>query len=118
MKSEKPSSVSLMKTEKIIMTNFIENFIQLNFGLQLVIIYLFIINIVTFFYFGLDKIKARLSHRRISEKILWFFPAIGGSIGALAGMYFFRHKTKKASFQTGIAIILAIQILLLYFLFG
>lgn len=96
----------------------IEFFAQLTLLTQIIIIYLIIINIVTFFYFGLDKTRSELSKRRISERMLWFLSAIGGSVGALLGMKFFRHKTKKMSFQAGIAVILAIQILLLYFLFG
>lgn len=99
------------------MTILIKNFAQLYIIYQLLIIYLIIINIATFFYFGIDKTRSELSKRRISEKMLWFLSAIGGSTGALIGMKFFRHKTKKLSFQAGIAIILALQILLLYFLF-
>lgn len=95
----------------------IEFFANLNVSTQLIIIYLIIINVVTFFYFGLDKTRSELSRRRISEKMLWFLTAIGGSIGALIAMKFFRHKTQKVSFQAGIAVILAIQILLFYFLF-
>ncbi|MBU2542124.1 DUF1294 domain-containing protein [Patescibacteria group bacterium] len=83
---------------------------------QLLIIYLVSINIITFFYFGLDKLKSQLSHRRVSEKTLWILSAIGGSLGALLGMNFFRHKTKKLSFQAGIAVILAGQICLILLL--
>ena len=92
-------------------------FIQLNIVTQILIIYLVIINIITFFYFGIDKIKSQIAgKRRISEKTLWILSTIGGSAGALLGMNFFRHKTKKMSFQAGIAIILAGQILVIYFI--
>ncbi len=74
------------------------------------------INIITFFYFGLDKLKSQLQHRRISEKMLWILSAIGGSVGALLGMNFFRHKTKKLSFMAGIAVTLMVQISLILFL--
>ena len=94
----------------------IEWFSQLNLTTQLFIIYLVIINLITFFYFGIDKLKSQLVRQRISEKTLWILSTIGGSIGALAGMNFFRHKTKKISFQAGIAIILAVQILILYYI--
>lgn len=89
-------------------------FTELSFHIQLLTVYLLVINIITFFYFGLDKLKSQLSHRRVSEKTLWILSAIGGSLGALLGMNFFRHKTKKLSFQAGIAMILAGQILLVY----
>lgn len=71
------------------------------------------INVATFFYFGVDKLKAHWKHRRISERMLWGLALIGGSVGALAGMHFFRHKTKKVSFQVGIAVIIALQLGLL-----
>lgn len=44
--------------------------------------------------------------------------ALGGSIGSLAGMYLFRHKTKHKEFTTGIPVILVLQLALaVYFLF-
>jgi len=91
-------------------------FTNLPLPTQILITYLVLINIITFFYFGLDKLKSQLQHRRISEKTLWILSAIGGSLGALLGMNFFRHKTKKLSFQAGIAVILAGQICLILFL--
>tara|TARA_B100000700_G_C14994511_1_gene833069 strand:- start:530 stop:835 length:306 start_codon:yes stop_codon:yes gene_type:complete len=72
------------------------------------------ITVLTFFFYGFDKMRSRYNDRRIPEKTLWFLALIGGSLGAIAGMSFFRHKTKKLSFQTGIALILMVQILLLY----
>lgn len=80
------------------------------------IIYLIIINIVTFFVFGIDKKKAKKSKWRISEKALFVLSAIGGSAGALAGMYTFRHKTKKTAFKIGIPAILIVQIVLIFFI--
>ena len=92
-------------------------FIKLNLTTQFLLIYLVTINIITFFYFGLDKLKSRIAgKRRISERTLWILSFIGGSAGGLLGMKFFRHKTKKISFQAGIAIILAGQILSIYLL--
>jgi uncharacterized membrane protein YsdA (DUF1294 family) len=46
----------------------------------------------------------------VREKTLWLLALLGGSPAALAGMHVFRHKTKKLSFQAGLAAILAIQI--------
>lgn len=83
---------------------------------QLLLIYLVVINTVTFFYFGWDKFQSTLRKPRINEKMLWFLAAIGGSIGALAAMHFFRHKTKKLSFQAALAIILMLQIWLVVFM--
>lgn len=83
---------------------------------KILIIYLEIINLLTFFYFCIDKIKARHGSRRVSEMMLWVLALAGGSLGALLGMKFFRHKTKKLSFQAGIAVILAIQISIAVFI--
>lgn len=75
------------------------------------------INLVTFIYFGWDKMRSETAKaRRIPEKILWLLTLIGGSVGALSGMHLFRHKTKKLSFQAGIAVILCLQIWLIYWL--
>lgn len=86
-------------------------FLELPFWQQAVLAYIVGINIVTFFYFGFDKLKSMMTRRRrVPEKMLWFLAFIGGSIGALLGMQFFRHKTRKLSFQAGIAIIIALQV--------
>lgn len=83
---------------------------------KLFIIYFIIINIVTFTVFGIDKYKAQKSKWRTPEKILFLLSAIGGSVGALAGMYTFRHKTKKPAFKFGIPAILVVQIALICFM--
>ncbi len=86
-------------------------FLNLSVTLQILVIYLIVINILTFFYYGFDKMRSHADNaRRVSEKTLWLLALIGGSVGALFGMRFFRHKTKKASFQAGIAVIIAIQV--------
>ncbi|PJA90407.1 MAG: DUF1294 domain-containing protein [Candidatus Magasanikbacteria bacterium CG_4_9_14_3_um_filter_32_9] len=91
---------------------FIKWFLDFTLLAQILIIYLIIINIATFFYFGLDKMKASLAHKRISEKKLWTLSMVGGSLGGILGMHFFRHKTQKLSFQIIMAIILSVQICL------
>lgn len=79
-----------------------------------VIGYAFFINIMTFFYFGLDKIRAIAGGKtRIPEKTLFILIGIGGSIGALAAMNVFRHKTKKTSFHLILAGIIVIHLLLI-----
>jgi uncharacterized membrane protein YsdA (DUF1294 family) len=95
----------------------IDFFIQLPLLTQIIIGYFVFINILTFFYFGIDKIKARGGKRRVSEKKLWILSLIGGSIGALLGMHYFRHKTKKISFQFILALVIFIQLGIAYLLF-
>lgn len=78
--------------------------------MKLLTLYLLCVNVVTFFVYGVDKSKAKRGAYRISEKTLLTLAAIGGSIGAGAGMWFFRHKTKKAKFFLGVPIIFLIQV--------
>ena len=78
-----------------------------------IIFYLVIINIFEFIIMGLDKLLAIKHKYRIPEFTLLFFSAIGGSIGAIAGMYVFHHKTQKPRFYVGIPIIIILQILLI-----
>ena len=81
-------------------------------------VWLFGINLVTFFVFGLDKWKAKHKEkkgtvRRVPEKTLFLLAALGGSVGALAGMKVWHHKTLHKSFRFGIPAILTLQILVL-----
>lgn len=91
-------------------------FINLPILSQLLVIYFIVINLITFFYFGFDKMRSQINERRVRERTLWLLALIGGSAGALLGMHFFRHKTKKISFQAVIAVILTAQIWLVYYL--
>ena len=79
-------------------------------------IYLIGINILTFLIFGADKWKAKRDKWRIPEDTLIWLAIAGGSVGALLGMYLFRHKTKHKKFLIGIPVILLVQVGLLYFL--
>lgn len=72
--------------------------------------YLLVVNILAFVLFGIDKQKARRNMWRIPEKTLLLSAVIGGSIGAVFGMQFFHHKTRKAKFAVGVPVILLVQI--------
>ena len=74
--------------------------------------YLLLVNLCTFFLFAEDKKRAKKDMWRIPERTLVLFALFGGSIGALAGMYVFRHKTKKWKFRIGIPLILGMQMIL------
>ena len=80
-------------------------------------VWLVLINVVTFFVFGLDKWKAkrkmkRESVRRVPEKTLFLLAILGGSVGALLGMKVWHHKTLHKSFRFGIPAILILQIVI------
>lgn len=74
------------------------------------LIYLLIVNAVSFLLMLIDKQKAKKKKWRIPEATLMGFAAIGGSIGALMGMYTFRHKTLHKKFTLGIPAILIVQL--------
>ena len=75
-----------------------------------------LINIIGFVLVALDKHKARKHLWRIPEKYFFFIAVIGGSIGVYISMLLFRHKTRHWYFMLGIPMILALQMLLAYFL--
>ena len=77
---------------------------------KIVIIYLVIINVVTFFMYGIDKWKAKRSKWRISEATLLLLAVIGGSIGAWLGMKVWHHKTLHKKLRFGVPTIIIIQL--------
>ena len=80
--------------------------------------YLLIINLVALFLMWRDKRLAKKENaRRIPEKTLFLSALLGGSIGAIAGMRLFRHKTKHWYFVIGMPAILIAQIALAVLLF-
>lgn len=74
------------------------------------VIYLLVVNVVAFALMGIDKRKAVKQQWRIPEKTLFLSAIIGGSIGSIAGMQMFRHKTKHWYFVAGMPAILVVQI--------
>ena len=72
--------------------------------------YLVVINVVTFFLYGIDKWKAKRSKWRIEESTLIWWAVAGGSIGALLGMKAWHHKTLHTKFTWGIPAILIAQL--------
>ena len=74
------------------------------------IIYLAAVNVVTFFMYGIDKVKAKRSKGRISEAALLWMAVIGGSIGAWLGIKIWHHKTMHKKFKYGVPAIIILQI--------
>lgn len=77
--------------------------------MELLYLYLILMNAAAFFLMLADKRKAMKNQWRIPESTLIGSAILGGSIGALMGMYTFRHKTKHPEFTVGIPLILALQ---------
>lgn len=87
------------------------------FTMKNFIIYILSINLIGFFIMWLDKHKARKGSWRIPEKTLFIITGIGGGIGTTAGMFVFRHKTKKLNFLIGFPFITILEIILaIYYL--
>ena len=66
-----------------------------------------------FLMLGMDKWNAIRHRWRVPEKMLYIMAVCLGSLGILAGMYAFRHKVSKPSFQFVLALILFVQVGLL-----
>lgn len=81
-------------------------------GWTVLLVWLAVINLLTFIVYGADKHRARKGKWRVPEKTLFLLPLLGGSIGALLGMRVFHHKTKHWYFVWGIPAILLAQIAL------
>ena len=86
------------------------------FTVQNIVIYLIIINIIGFFAMWIDKRKAQKGRWRISEQALFYITLLGGGIGTIAGLYTFRHKTKKLRFTIGLPVILISEIVIAIYL--
>lgn len=85
---------------------------------SIVLIYLAAINVVSFFTYGIDKLKARKDKWRIPEATLLWMAVLGGSIGAWLGMKAWHHKTLHKKFKFGVPAILIIQLALVLFIWG
>ena len=94
--------------------------------LNIALIYLVIINVVSFFVYGIDKWKAKKSKWRIRETSLLGLAVLGGSVGAWLGMKVWHHKTQHKGgnrdidnivggyqFRYGVPAIIIIQLLLI-----
>lgn len=80
------------------------------------IAYLFLVNVVTLVCFLVDKARAAGRSSRIPEATLLGLGLVGGSAGALLGMYLVRHKTQKWYFKFTLPVMLAAQIAIVWWL--
>ena len=73
-----------------------------------------ITSLTAFFLYGSDKYRAKKNRYRIPEKVLLGIAVVGGSLGAMAGMQIFRHKTKKLKFLLGVPLCLLLNALIFW----
>ncbi len=85
-------------------------------GIGKLLLYLLAINVIAFLAMGIDKWKAKRGAWRIPEQTLLSLVLLGGGIGGIAGMYTFRHKTKKPRFYIGFPAILIMEIVALIYI--
>ncbi|KAF2511347.1 DUF1294 domain-containing protein [Flavobacterium foetidum] len=82
--------------------------------MKVLLLYFLFVNSLTFLLVGYDKFQARRHNRRIPESVLFILAFIGGTIGLLTGMFFFRHKTSKTTFIMKFLYIILVQGVLIY----
>jgi len=82
------------------------------------IIYLIVINIVSFIVMAADKKHAVKKQRRLPESVLLTLAFIGGSVGAMLGMLICRHKTRHLKFTLLFPLFLILHIVIALLLAG
>ena len=82
---------------------------------DILIAWLISITIVTLLAYRYDKSIAGTDRFRVPERVLLLLALAGGTLGAIAGMYFIgeHHKTSKTSFMLPFFGILAVQAVLI-----
>ncbi len=85
--------------------------------MDLFIIWLTIINIITFLIYGYDKFQAKRGGWRVPEKVLHGLALAGGFIGGWIGRAVFHHKTRKPIFTVVLSISTLIYVGITYFFF-
>ena len=82
---------------------------------QILLIYLGIMNLVTFIAFAIDKANARAHRSRIRIVTLLGLSFAGGSVGGLISMYLLHHKTQKDYFAVGMPLIIIMQVVVIFY---
>lgn len=87
-----------------------------DFDLKFVLLYIILINLVTFFLYAWDKWLAQNHRRRIRERNLLLVSLLGGAMGGLISMHIFHHKTRHFKFKWGLPLMLFLHVSLLFYL--
>jgi uncharacterized membrane protein YsdA (DUF1294 family) len=85
----------------------------------LLLVWVGFMSFITFLVYGADKRAAQRGMWRTPEATLLTLGFLGGTLGAIAAMLFFRHKTRKSSFLSAFTFTTCMQVAaiaaLLYF---
>ena len=76
------------------------------------VVWLFLINILSFVAFGIDKRRAQKHRWRLPEAFLLLLSVLGGALGAWLGMKTFHHKTRHPKFYIGLPLIFWIELVI------
>lgn len=79
---------------------------------KVALIYVVIVNVITYGLFGWDKFQAKRGGGRISEKTLLTLCAAGGASGGLIAMNAFKHKRQKSLFKVAVPLLLVVHVVL------
>lgn len=83
-----------------------------------VIVFFLTVNLFSFIVMLVDKNKSRINNaQRISEGMMFFLASSFGSVGVYAGMFAFRHKTRKWYFLVGIPMLMIQNCAFLYLVY-
>lgn len=97
-----------------IIAEFINNNIRF-----LIFAWILVASVVAFAITICDKYKAVYrSKKRISERALFTWAALGGAFVMLLTMKAISHKTKHKRFMIGLPVIILIQTLIIWFVFS
>jgi uncharacterized membrane protein YsdA (DUF1294 family) len=66
---------------------------------DVILLWLLVINVITFLVYGYDKLISPTETVRVPELVLLLAVAAGALVGALLARLIFRHKTRKLSFR-------------------
>ena len=80
-------------------------------------IYLAVVSLIAVFVTIHDKRVAKKQKRRVRERTLFIWSALGGSGAMFLTMLAIRHKTLHKRFMIGIPLIFLAQVALVYLLF-
>lgn len=78
--------------------------------MKALIFWVLALSLLDFALMGADKRRARQGRRRVPERTFFLVALLGGSPGAIAGMWAFRHKTRHWYFKFGLPALLLAQL--------
>ena len=76
------------------------------------------LNGISFFLMYHDKQSAKKNKRRIPERTLFLSAALFGAFGGTLGMFIFRHKTKHWYFRVFFPLMMLIQAVIVWYIWG